>query len=118
MDGTINSPSPSSSSSSAYPPRLSSTPDIMATLFITRSTELLEQTAAACHHFLAQPIRPLDRDRHIVFLKKLGLATQLPRAYTTLDASRTWIMYWTLCALKNLGEDITPHRQRLSPSSS
>ena len=84
----------------------------MPTLLITRSTELLEQTAAACHHFLAQPTPPLSRELHISFLTKLGLATQLPRAYTALDASRTWIMYWTLNALKNLGADITPHRER------
>jgi prenyltransferase beta subunit len=85
----------------------------MPTLVITRSTELLEQTAAACQHFLAQPTPPLNRDTHISFLTKLGLATKLPRGYTVLDASRTWIMYWTLNALKNLGADISSQRERL-----
>jgi protein farnesyltransferase subunit beta len=84
----------------------------MPTLVITRSTELLEQTAGVCQPFLAQPTPPLDKDRHVTFLTHLGLVPQLPRPFVALDASRPWMMYWTLCALKILGEDITPHRQR------
>ena len=84
----------------------------MPTLVITRSTELLEQTARVCQHFLAQPTPPLDKDSHVTFLTRLGLMAQLPRPFVALDASRPWMMYWTLCALKILGEDITPHRQR------
>jgi prenyltransferase beta subunit len=84
----------------------------MPTLVITRSTELLEQTAAACQHALAQPIPPLNRPRHASYLTRLGLMPLLPRAFVGLDASRTWMMYWVLCALKLLGEDITPHRDR------
>lgn len=84
----------------------------MPTLVITRSTELLEQTARVCQHALSSPTPPLDKDRHINFLTHLGLQPQLPRAFVALDASRPWMMYWTLCALKILGEDITPHRQR------
>ena len=87
-------------------------PESMPTLVITRSTELLEQTARACEPFLAQPTPLLDKDRHVTFLTHLGLVTQLPRPFVALDASRPWMMYWTLCALKMLGEDITPHRQR------
>jgi prenyltransferase beta subunit len=89
-------------------------PDIeeMPTLVITRSTELLEQTAAACQHALAQPMPPLDRPRHVTYLTRLGLMPLLPRAFVALDASRTWMMYWVFCALKLLGEDITPHRER------
>src|SRR5271169_7151969 len=86
--------------------------EAMPTLVITRSTELLEQTAFVCQHALSSPTPPLDKDRHITFLTRLGLQTQLPRPFVALDASRPWMMYWTLCALKLLGEDITPHRQR------
>ena len=88
--------------------------DNMPTLVITRSTEALENTAAACQHALAQPTPPLTRENHISFLNHYGLST-LSRPYTSLDASRTWVMYWVLCALKLLGEDITPHRQRSFP---
>jgi protein farnesyltransferase subunit beta len=84
----------------------------MPTLVITRSTELLEQTARACQPFLAQPTPLLDKDSHVTFLTRVGLMAQFPRPFVALDASRPWMMYWTLCALKILGEDITPHRQR------
>lgn len=93
-------------------PSLSSSVEEMPTLLITRSTELLEQTSRACEYALAQPTPPLNKALHASFLSRLGLMPKLPRAFVGLDASRTWMMYWTLCALKLLGEDITPHRQR------
>ena len=86
--------------------------EIMPTLVITPSTELLEHTAAICEPFLNQLQPPLQREKHIGFLTRMGLMAQLPRAFVSLDASRTWMMYWVLCALKLLGEDISPHRQR------
>jgi protein farnesyltransferase subunit beta len=88
----------------------------MPTLVITHSTELLESTAKACHHPLAQPTPPLDKARHVSFLTQLGLMLQLPSGFVSLDASRPWMMYWVLCALKLLGEDIAPHRQRFVPA--
>src|SRR5271154_3032732 len=88
------------------------TVEAMPTLVITRSTEALEQTARACHWQLSNPTPPLDKDKHIVFLTRLGLMPKLPRAFVSLDASRPWMMYWVLCALRVLGEDITPHRPR------
>lgn len=88
--------------------------EAMPTLVITRSTELLEQTAAACQHLLGQPTPPLNKHLHASYLTRLGLIKSLPRSFVALDASRTWMMYWVLCALKLLGEDITPHRDRLS----
>jgi hypothetical protein len=84
----------------------------MPLLVITRSTELLEQTARVCEYALAHPTPPLDKTLHATFLSRLGLAPQLSRGFVGLDASRTWIMYWVLCTLKLLGKDITPHRQR------
>jgi len=84
----------------------------MPTLVITRSTELLEQTAGVCQPALSQPTPPLNKDNHVAFLTHLGLMPLLPRPFVALDASRPWMMYWALCALKILGEDITPHRQR------
>lgn len=93
-------------------PQKSSGLENMPTLVITLSTELLEKTAAACQHALASPTPPLDKDRHIRFLRNLGLMPKLPRGFVSLDASRPWIMYWVLCALKLLGADISAHRQR------
>ena len=86
--------------------------EAMPTLVITRSTEALEQTTHACHWALSNPTPPLDKDKHLVFLTRMGLMPKLPRAFVSLDASRPWMMYWVLCALKVLGEDITPHRPR------
>jgi hypothetical protein len=86
----------------------------MPALVITRSTELLEQTARACEASLSAPTPPLEREKHVAFLTKLGLIDVLPKGYVSLDASRPWMMYWTLCGLKMLGEDITPHRERCS----
>ena|SRR5277367_1969124 len=83
----------------------------MPTLVITRSTEALEQTARACHWGLSNPTPPLDKDQHILYLTRIALMAKLPRAFVSLDASRPWIMYWVLCALRVLGEDITSHRQ-------
>src|SRR5271155_981470 len=91
---------------------LSDTAEAMPTLVITRSTEALEQTARACHWQLSNPTPPLDKDKHILFVIRLGLMPKLPRAFVSLDASRPWMMYWVLCALRVLGEDITPHRPR------
>ena len=84
----------------------------MPTLVITTSTEALEKTARACEYGLTHPTPPLERASHVAFLTRLGLMDLLPSRFSSLDASRPWIMYWTLCALKTLGEDITPHRQR------
>jgi protein farnesyltransferase subunit beta len=89
--------------------------EAMPTLLITRSTELLEQTSRACQSPLAQRTPPLNKVLHASYLARLGLMPRLPRAFVGLDASRTWMMYWTLCALKLLGEDISAHRQRYVP---
>ena len=87
----------------------------METLVITRSTQALEETARACEYGLTHPTPPLERVNHVAFLTAVGLRDLLPRKFTSLDASRPWMMYWVLCALKTLGEDIAPHRQRYAP---
>jgi len=86
--------------------------EIMPTLVITPSTEVLEKTYRVCEPFLSQPTPPLYKELHASFLTKFGLMAQLPRTFVSLDASRTWMMYWVLCALKILGEDISPYRDR------
>ena len=86
-------------------------------LVITRSTEVLAQTARVCEYGLSHPTPPLEKQKHVAFLTMLGLKDILPRGFASLDASRPWMMYWVLCALKMLGDDITPHRQRYLPSS-
>ena len=86
--------------------------ELMPTLVITPSTEILEKTYRACEPFLSQPTPPLAKELHASYLTKLGLMAKFPRAFVSLDASRPWMMYWVLCALKILGEDISPHRDR------
>jgi protein farnesyltransferase subunit beta len=81
-------------------------------LVITRSTEVLAQTARVCEYGLTHPTPPLESTKHVAFLTMLGLKDILPRGFVSLDASRPWMMYWVLCALKMLGDDITPHRKR------
>jgi hypothetical protein len=84
-------------------------------LVITRSTEVLAQTAKVCEYGLTHPTPPLEGTKHAAFLTMLGLKDILPRGFASLDASRPWMMYWVLCALKMLGDDITPHRKRSTP---
>ncbi|OTA80596.1 hypothetical protein M434DRAFT_401672 [Hypoxylon sp. CO27-5] len=53
----------------------------------------------------------LDRTRHIKFLRKH--LEKLPARYVTLDASRPWILYWSLNGLSILGEDVSRYRDNL-----
>ena len=55
----------------------------------------------------------LDRLRHINFLKN-GLQDS-PASFVSLDASRPWMVYWSLMGLYLLGEDVTQYRTRLVP---
>lgn len=47
----------------------------------------------------------LDREAHIGFVQNcLG---ELPPQFVAMDASRPWLMYWSLLSLHIMGEDIT-----------
>lgn len=56
----------------------------------------------------------LKRSLHIDFLHD-GLQ-QLPAAFVAMDASRPWLMYWSLLSLYLLGQDVKPFRQRYGKS--
>jgi hypothetical protein len=52
----------------------------------------------------------LNRERHISFLhKQLG---SLPAGAVFADASRPWLLYWSLMGLSVLGEDISQYKER------
>ena len=52
----------------------------------------------------------LLRSEHIDFVKN-GLQP-LPSGFVALDASRPWLMYWSLLSLHVLGEDVTKYSDR------
>jgi len=51
----------------------------------------------------------LDRKRHVNFLKRN--LKEVPRGYTTLDASRPWMLYWSLHGLGLLEEGLDRQQQ-------
>lgn len=52
----------------------------------------------------------LERSSHIDFVQD-GLQP-LPAGFVTMDASRPWLMYWSLLSLYLLGEDVTLYAKR------
>lgn len=52
----------------------------------------------------------LRRPSHVDFVKD-GLRP-LPTGFVTMDASRPWLMYWSLLSLYLLGEDIAQYGKR------
>jgi len=55
-------------------------------------------------------IPSLEREDHIEFL--LDNLEEFPAAFVGLDASRPWMVYWALCALYLMGEDVSSFRSR------
>ncbi|GAA6038442.1 hypothetical protein JCM8097_007654 [Rhodosporidiobolus ruineniae] len=53
----------------------------------------------------SQPL--LQKDQHLGFLTKL-LRNPFPRMFTSLDASRPWLLYWTIHALALFEADLDP----------
>lgn len=52
----------------------------------------------------------LQREKHIAFLKvALG---DYPGQFAMMDASRPWLVYWSLQGLTALGHDISEYRER------
>ena len=77
--------------------------------FETRSSELAEETAEKCLPLLTVSSLPeLAFEKHIHYLK--AMLGRLPSGYAGLDASRPWILYWTLMALSLLGYDVSTYR--------
>ncbi len=47
----------------------------------------------------------LLREQHVAFLMK-AFTTSLPGSYVSLDASRTWLVYWTVQSLALLDVEL------------
>lgn len=52
------------------------------------------------------PTQYLLKEKHYAFLKRM--VGPLPGGFVTLDASRTWCVYWALNAMMLLGDDTVP----------
>ncbi|KAI4183718.1 MAG: hypothetical protein L6R41_005233 [Letrouitia leprolyta] len=89
----------------------------------TETSELQDDTIRECLPFLTGSTGPMSdhmkhgvpglaRYKHIDFLRS-SLET-MPAAFVGFDASRPWIVYWALTALRLLGEDLEEYRERYS----
>lgn len=90
----------------------------------TQTTELQERTIRECLPLLLAANQPgsnpydfdehgyhlLNKEAHIDFVKD-GLE-QLPAQFVAMDASRPWLMYWSLMSLYILGKDVKPFKDR------
>ncbi|KAI5283341.1 CAAX farnesyltransferase (FTase) subunit beta, partial [Ascosphaera atra] len=56
-------------------------------------------------------IQRLGRDAHIA--QCYDMLEDFPAGFVVMDASRPWMIYWGLCSLFLLGEDITKLRRRV-----
>jgi protein farnesyltransferase subunit beta len=55
-------------------------------------------------------IPQLQREKHVAYLKKqMG---DMPSAYAVMDASRPWLVYWSLQGISALGHDVSEYRDR------
>jgi len=77
----------------------------------TESSTLQLETAEECIPLLKRTFPPsLARADHIRFLMQtLG---RLPAGFAVLDASRPWMLYWSLSAFGALGVDLANYRER------
>ncbi|KAF2449236.1 terpenoid cyclases/Protein prenyltransferase [Karstenula rhodostoma CBS 690.94] len=89
--------------------------------FKTESTEIQDETLEVVLPFLEgnpndfplneHGIPHLQKEKHVKFLKKaLG---DYPAPFAMMDASRPWIVYWSLQGLSALGYDISEYRERV-----
>ncbi|KAK7179660.1 hypothetical protein DPSP01_011591 [Paraphaeosphaeria sporulosa] len=89
--------------------------------FKTDSSEVQDETLEAVLPFLEgnpndfslneHGIPHLQKEKHIKFLKKaLG---DYPAPFAMMDASRPWLVYWSLQGLSSLGYDISEYRERV-----
>ncbi|KAF1950945.1 CaaX farnesyltransferase beta subunit Ram1 [Byssothecium circinans] len=56
-------------------------------------------------------IPQLQREKHVAFLEQA--LDDYPSAFAMLDASRPWLVYWSLQGLSALGYDISEYRERV-----
>jgi protein farnesyltransferase subunit beta len=50
----------------------------------------------------------LEREKHVAFLK----AALLDAKFMGYDASRPWVVYWSLCGLSLLGEEVAIYQEK------
>lgn len=100
-------------------PDLFTKPPPIKDALITESTTSQYRVINQCLPYLAgievdrsrlnlQSVPKLKRDKHIQFLET---AIKYAR-FTGLDASRPWVVYWSLTGLSLLGKDIEVYRER------
>ena len=53
----------------------------------------------------------LDRERNLEYLRK-GFLEGFPSVYTSLDASRPWLVYWALQSFDLLGYELTKEERK------
>ncbi|KAL9061287.1 MAG: hypothetical protein Q9162_000161 [Coniocarpon cinnabarinum] len=86
--------------------------DMVEDEFATRSSELDAETAEKCMPLLvtraASPVE-LHRESHIKYINHI--LRGLPAGFSSLDASRPWLLYWSMTALALLGENLAAYRE-------
>lgn len=112
----------------AVPPHLCERPPI-ADRLPTETSHIQERTIKECLPFLTavndpssnpfdfdeHGVRFLQRQTHVDFVHN-GLEP-LPAQFVAIDASRPWLMYWSLLSLYIMGEDVTTFRSRYVESA-
>lgn len=107
----------------AVPPYLIQPPRI-SDLLKTRTTDLQNDTVEECvpflnainnpssnpFHFDGHGLPYLKKQAHIDFIHD-GLE-QLPPQFVAMDASRPWLMYWSLLSLHVLGHEVQNFQER------
>lgn len=94
-------------------PKLFTSPPPIIDALITNTTRKRHDTIEQCLPYLSgthknrprsssQSVPKLEREKHVTFLKS---ALQDAK-FMGYDASRPWVVYWSLCGLSLLGEDV------------
>ncbi|KAG4302672.1 hypothetical protein PCK1_001027 [Pneumocystis canis] len=78
---------------------------ILSDTIETETAALQYDTEQTCLRYLKDHMieQQLHQKSHLEYLLNV-LTKPLPKSYLTLDASRPWIIYWTLCAYALLGQ--------------
>lgn len=103
-------------------PALFTEPPAIRDPLTTETTDLQAQTVAKCLPYLRgvqktqegpfnwHGVPALQRNAHVEFL--YDALEEYPDSFVALDASRPWMVYWSLAGLSLLGEDVGHFRQR------
>lgn len=111
-DNTLDSAVPNMTTSSIDAPLWMRPPSPIQEDFPTRSSDLVEDTAEDCLPLLLRStsgLPHLAKEKHIPYLK--GILGKLPSGFAGLDASRPWLLYWSLLALSLMEYDVSTYRE-------